>query len=355
MYSIKEINDKKVWDVFVDEQKSSTFMHSFAWGEAEKALGKKVFRFGIFKTQDTKASHRPIDMSDTQVGAAQVVLLRARRGTLLLCPHGPIIAMTEQGTELIDILSVLKTHLVTLGKSEKCDAIRISPILFSNEHNRQAFKNLGFRKAPIHVYPELSWILDISVSEDTLLLGMKKNTRYGIRKAEKDGITVSSTANLKDFETFWNIYADTAKRQSFVPHPKKFVQAEYEHFAAEDRARVYFAHCKGEIISTAMIIYSSYSAFYHHGASKIHSGITPGELLQWQVIRDAKARGLTKYNFWGVVPEGKKDHAWARLDKFKKGFGGFEEMYVPTQDYRLSPKYLLTYMIESVRRIKRRV
>ena len=61
------------------------------------------------------------------------------------------------------------------------------------------------------------------------------------------------------------------------------------------------------------------------------------------------------YNFWGVVPESEKNHPWAGLSLFKKGFGGKEKEYVKTQDYILSPMYWLTYIFEELRKRKRRL
>jgi peptidoglycan pentaglycine glycine transferase (the first glycine) len=134
------------------------------------------------------------------------------------------------------------------------------------------------------------------------------------------------------------------------------IEREFACFSERDRARWYFAYYKGEAVSTALIIFGAHSAFYHHGASlQAHSAITPSELLQWRVIQDAKARGLQSYNFWGVVPDELTGHPWAGLSRFKKGFGGRAEEYVHAQDYPLSWKYGITYIIESLRKWKRGV
>jgi lipid II:glycine glycyltransferase (peptidoglycan interpeptide bridge formation enzyme) len=103
-----------------------------------------------------------------------------------------------------------------------------------------------------------------------------------------------------------------------------------------------------------MIVYTNNSAFYHHGASiRKYSNITASELLQWIAIKEAKQNGLSYYNFWGIVREKEKNHPWAGLSKFKKGFGGFEEEYLHAQDYVLRVKYWLNYLIEITRKIKR--
>lgn len=338
-YVAREIVDKSVWDGFIDLVTPSTFLHSWAWGEAEKRNGRKVSRFGVYE-------------GDKIVAAFASVLVKARRGSIMLCPHGPVIA---KGADMSRVMKVVRDELREKGCAEDCVVVRVCPISPDSPDNRFVFKRLGFRHAPIHVYPELSWILDITPDEEALLAGMKKNTRYGIRKAEKDGVSVSSSVKAEDFELFWKIYMDTANRQSFVPHPEKLVRGEFEELSKDDRIRMYFSYHDGKPVSTAFIVYGAHSAFYHHGASLPHNAITPGEMLQWQIIKDAKARGLSRYNFWGVVPEGEKDHAWARLDKFKRGFGGREEAYVPAQDYPLSWKYVILFAIETVRRWKRRV
>jgi lipid II:glycine glycyltransferase (peptidoglycan interpeptide bridge formation enzyme) len=116
----------------------------------------------------------------------------------------------------------------------------------------------------------------------------------------------------------------------------------------------FFAVYKGETISAAMIIFSGKSGFYHHGASiQRYAKIPASYLLQWAAIGEAKRRGLSEYNFWGVSPEDKPNHPWAGLSLFKKGFGGFPEAYVPAQDLPFTNKYWLNFVIEKVRKIRR--
>ena len=78
-------------------------------------------------------------------------------------------------------------------------------------------------------------------------------------------------------------------------------------------------------------------------------------MVQWEIIKEAKRRGCALYNFWGIAPEGAGDHPWAGLSLFKKGFGGFSEEYIRTQDFPVSKKYWITYAIEHMRKWKRGV
>ena len=111
---------------------------------------------------------------------------------------------------------------------------------------------------------------------------------------------------------------------------------------------------QGELLSSALIVFYNNQAIYHHSASKQQKAPV-NYLLQWEVIKIAKNKGKSIYNLWGVAPEDNKNHPWAGLSLFKKGFGGYQKNYVVTQDLPLSFSYYLTYIIERLRKLKRRL
>lgn len=338
---VKEITNKEDWDNFIESVFPSTFLHTWAWGEFEESLGRKIKRVGVCE-------------NGSLIAVCLWTLIRAKRGSFILCPHGPIIK--KEIKDLKPIISELLNFAKTLAKENKCDFIRVSTLIEDKEEHRKVFKDLGFRLAPIHMHSELAWILNISGTEEELLSGMKKNTRYSIKKAIKDGVEIKTSTSMDDFEKFWKIYMATANRQNFTPYSRDFLTKEFELFFKENKAVLFFAQYQGEAISTAFIVFSNGSGFYHHGASDNHfPGITASEFVQWQAILEAKRRGMTKYNFWGVVPETATKHPWFGLSKFKRGFGGYDEAYVHAQDFVLTPKYWLNYVVEKIRKIRRRL
>ncbi|MEI6597294.1 MAG: peptidoglycan bridge formation glycyltransferase FemA/FemB family protein [bacterium] len=319
--------------------KPHTFLQSWEWSLSQEALGQKIFRLGIFKENKI-------------IGLAFFYFIKARRGSFLFCPHGPIINWA--GAD--EVLPILLKYLIKLAGEIKADFIRLSPLTKNSPANQKIIKNLGFRPAPVHMmHPELSWMLDLAPALETILNGMEKRTRYSIRKAEKDGVEIISSAKQSDLDKFYEIYKQTADRQGFVPYTKDYLNKELRSFLQNDKIKIYLAYYHKELIAAAMIVYANNSAFYHHGASiRKYSNITASELLQWTAIKEAKQNGLSYYNFWGIVKEeGNKKHPWSGLTKFKRGFGGFEEEYLHAQDYVLSIKYWLNYLIEITRKIRR--
>lgn len=337
---IREITDKSQWENFILRQKPNTFLQSWKWGEFNQAMGDpvgqangagKIFRLGIFN-------------GDGLVGVALVIKINARRGKFLFCPH-----LTANGK----IWNYLFDHLRDLAVKEKTDFIRISPLAENTPENLEIFRNYGFRNAPVHMmHPELSWLLDISKSEEEILAGMRKTTRNLIRRAEKEKVEVIESKEKKDIGKFYDLHETTVGRHGFVPFSRNYLEREFDAFGRDNNISVFFASHGGRTLSAAIIVYYSDSAFYHHGAS-LASKIPASYFLIWKAIETAKKRGCRVFNFWGIAPEDKPDHPWAGLTLFKKGFGGREEAYLHAQDLAISRKYWVNWLVESTRRWKR--
>ena len=346
--SIEEITSKDQWNSFVVSVTDDTFHQAWEWGETYKNKGSMVWYLGL------------LDENRNLVGASLTIKVTAKRGSFLLVPHGPLFinSIRNNEKELAAALKVLTTHLIELAKKEHCTFIRIAPTLKRNEENAQVFRSNDYKKAPIFVQSELSWRLNLEPSEEELLSGMRKSTRYILKRADSYGLTITSSANHDDFERFYDLYKETVKNQEFVGQGKGFIEEEFRTFSASGNARLYFAQSqqdgKAIDLATAMIITQGSSGFYHYGASRKDDKNTPApHLLQWHIIKDLKARGFSYYNFWGISEEDKPNHPWRGLSIFKRGFGGEELAYLKTQDYILSPLYWLNWVVETARRIKR--
>ena len=338
---IRELNNKDVWESFLLRCNEKTFLNSWNWGEFQKREGERIWRFGIYDNEQL-------------ISVALVIKVKARRGTFIFVPHGPV---TEPRTEIqkLGVLETLTSKLKEITKQEKAHFIRIAPIWEKTKQNSDFFEDLGFMRAPIHIHPEVTWELDIESSEQELLMNMRKTTRYLIRQAQKNAdIEIVKTQNIEDLKKFNEIYCSTATRHKFVPFSLKYTQNQFSSFLPDDQILVFLGKYKNEVVSSAVIVFWQNIGFYHHGASlSKYNKIPVSYLLQWEAIKEAKRRGCERYNFWGIAPDDNKNHPWAGLSLFKKGFGGYRRDYVQTQDLPLSKKYYLTFIFEKIRKMKR--
>ena len=343
---IKEITDKSQWENFILQNKESTFLHSWNWGEFNKNTGEKIWRVGVFGSRN--------EATPRLVAVALIIKVKAKRGSFLFIPQGPILRISNIKYQISNILNELTTFLKNLGRKERVGFVRISPVLENSDDNLNIFKSCGFRNAPIHMmHPEMTWLLDITKSEEEILKGMRKTHRNLIRRAGKDGVEIIQNTDEKYLKTFYDIHMETVRRHKFVPFSYDYIKSEVDEFKNNDQISIFSAKYKNKIISSAIIVFFGNQAFYHHGSSlSEYNKIPSSYLILWEAIKEAKKRNKEIFNFYGIV-ENKPKHPWAGLSKFKKGFGGYKKSFLHCQDLPLNKKYLITWLIETVRKVKR--
>lgn len=278
------------------------------------------------------------------VGVAQILKVAARRGSFLHVRHGPVLAVNKE-----DFWYAFIAYMKAKTKSERALFFRMNPLIEDSKAQQDQFRRLGFVPAAIHAMDgELCWVLDLHPTEEELLAGMRKTTRYEVRRADKLGITISATKDSADLSHFFALYEETSKRHGFVKH--RGIQEEFELFAQKDRAVLYLAHHEGHVIAASIILFIPGQAIYHHSAST-DTRLPASYLLQWEAIKEAKKRGIKLYNFWGIADENNEKHPWRGITLFKKGFGGRQIQYIHAIDYPVSSLYRIPRGVETVRRI----
>jgi len=342
MFNIKEIENKQTWNSFFEDCGSPSFLQSWEWGEFNKSVGYNILRLGAFDRGGL-------------VATTLVIKIKSKRGNFLFVPHGPIINLEFKIQNSRETIEKIKDYLVETAKKENFAFIRVSPVLEDNQDNREVYKDLGFKKAPLYMHAEKMWVLALEKSEDELLCQMRKTTRYLVRKAQRDQVEIVKRTDEKASQDFYKIYEETTQREKFVGFSKKYIKAEFDNFNKENNAVFLFGKSGGQILASALILFTKSTAFYHQGAS-IHTKVPVPYLLQWEAIKEAKKRGCKLYNFWGILDPGRSPKSWAGLTLFKQGFGGYEKTYVATQDYIIDwQKYFFTNIIEKILKVKRGV
>lgn len=336
---ISEIQSPEIWEDFLQKLPYTLFVQSTHYGEFYKKLGEDFFIVGILK-------------EDKLVGGSLVVTTHAKRGNFLYLPYGPI--LPEEHKE--DALKLISEFLLKKAKEYNCSFIRVSPFLDENTKNIDLFKNNGYRKAPMHVLAERTWMLNIQPDENQLLSEMKKNHRNLIRRCEKEGVHITKSTETKDLEELHKLLDITAKRHHFSRFSKKYIDTEYSIFAEKNQAMIFAAYLPdGTLDAIAIFMYYGSMSVYRHSASLGKDNKIPTSyLLQWEAIKEAKKRGMKWHNFWGIAPENAHEkHPFYGITHFKKGFGGEAKDILHCMDLKVKNTYYINWIVETLRRIKR--
>ena len=277
------------------------------------------------------------------------IVRKAKRGRYLEIPCGPLIDWQNKAAvkEAMD-------SIVTIAKENRCVFVRLRPQLLASEENLKLLKDLGLRPSPMHLAAEHTVIIDLKKSEEELLAEMRRQTRYEVKQAEKQGITVEKGNSRELFEEFHAVQVETAKRKGFIPPKIQNLLAEREAFG--DDAEIYVAYTtEHEPIAYGLILKDINEAEYYEAASTDLNRRLPGAYaLLWQVIKDLKKTDIKYFNLYGIAPQGQPHHRYAGVTTFKTGFTNTRTEYVPAHDLVISKiKYLKNLVVETARHKKR--
>jgi len=354
--NIRILTNKSEWNAFYNRVGSPSFHHSWEWGEFQKLCHNDIQRLGLYD-------------DNYLLAIALIVKVRSKRGKYLFIPHGPLFDTPhDQLTQKIPSqklksigaqLAEFHRYLTDMARQQGFWFIRIASPMVRDDDHANLFLALGYRTAPIYVHAETMWVIDLEQSESDILAHMRKNTRYAIRRADRERISVTLSDSLDGLSQFLDLYHITADREQFTPYSDAYIKHEFEAFHSAGNAAIFnsgFSNSPKDAIppefalegasrnlAASLIIFSKSSGFYHQGAS-IHTKYPAAYLLQWHAILEAKRRGCKYYSFHGIHDPGRTPKSWDGLSLFKHGFGGFQVDYLYTQDFIISPMYVLSYL-----------
>lgn len=322
-----EIKDKKIWDDFVEY----ALLQSWNWGEFNKKIGRKVFRYAVVDGKDI-------------VALFQFFIIETKISKYLYLPNGPVFKNLKpfnknfsSKLEEYDLyIKEIINFLVDFAKKEKIHHISIDPLFPNSLENRKYLRTNGFIKSVKEIQGGNKWLLDLTQTENEIMNKMFTTTKTSIKKAFNMNFTL-----LKDdlclFEDFWNMYVLTKKRNAFDSYQKSYYFNQLEFLMSKGEYNIYILkNSYGENVAGAMISFYQKVASYLHGASNFSAKdfkFGP-KFLIWQIILEAKKIGMKIFDFYGIArnPLNKKD-PWYGFTHFKQGFGGYNLEMLETYDY----------------------
>lgn len=316
------INNREEWNSFAITFPDTSFISSWDWGAFEREIGSSFENYGLYDR-------------GRLVALLPIKTVYAIRGRYIHLRHSPVVDW-ENKLAVKSIIDFLRNYC----KEKRCHFIRIS---LPDQYQQLLFDQLyeiGFRKTYTHgIDGALALALDITKSEEELLNEMRKSTRQSVKKSLEIGLECYSTASLDEFDHFWEIFVESAKRNNWTNvYSRKYVETEYKIFSQSGLSRIFFTKYKGEYTAAGMFTYFNGQSVYHHSGSLTKFREIPSMyLMQWEAIKYAKSIGMKVHNLWGIVEEDDVKSSWHGLSLFKRGFGGFEVRLMPTMDLILNP------------------
>jgi lipid II:glycine glycyltransferase (peptidoglycan interpeptide bridge formation enzyme) len=330
--TIQEIADQEQWNNFLTSHPRGHVHQSYEWGELNRYQGRSIYRLGALEGGRMVASML-LTVSPVPLPLPVSKLLPH----WLYCLRGPTVEHADSPA-----LAALIKHAEEIAQQERAVILRLEPNVADDDPDMDAwitsYHASGFRSNPYALYPRRSWVLDIRPGIEDLLANFKMTWRQNVRVAERKGVIVREAQSDADFDAYYSLMEITSKRDSFLLLSKDYHKEILRQFAGKNDAVLYLAEHEGEVIAAKMLIRFGDWCWDLYGASSNNKrNLKPTYLLQYRCFEWAKARGCSYFDF-RAIPEVLEpgEEMWG-VYEFKKGFGGFPRLNIPTQDYVVRP------------------
>lgn len=329
------------WNQIISNLPDPHFLQSYEWGQVKAKYGWSAY-YAVW-TEDGKfqvtSDLQTITNYQLPITASALILKRTafRRFSIFYAPKGPLMDWTNESLRkrvLDDLQSFAKKQGaiflkldpdVVLGRGVPASVDEVT------ENSGQAvmsdLKRRGWVESSDQIQFRNTVMVDLSVSEEDILMRMKQKTRYNVRLAEKKGVTVR-VGKLTDLPMLYKMYAETSVRDGFVIRDEEYYMTVWKLFmsaaiSSQPLAVPLIAEVDGEAVAAIFLFMFAGRGYYVYGMSRnAHREKMPTYLLQWAAMKHAMAHGCLTYDLWGAPDVfDESDSMWG-VYRFKEGLGG---------------------------------
>lgn len=320
--------DEPTWQALLGRTAAGDFLHDWAWSAVAAFDGQPQHCFVAEEEGEVVA-----------LVAAQERRLPLGRAFWYV-PHGPVLDYAD--ARAAERLRAVVIGLREVGRRARVVAAKLEPRIEAGSPAASLFSRLRPDPRPVQVgQTRLVELTD----DEALLASFDKDTRYAVRRSEREGVEVRAVTDASDIaaiDALHELVLETQRRAGFPRPSLDRYRIAWQGLAGAGRASILEARRGDELLASGMLVVEGVRSFYLFAGSRREE---PGEakhyasyLLQWEMMRRARELGSRTHDLWGIAPDGAgPDHAWHGVGLFKKGFGGRAVRWAGTWDVVIDP------------------
>jgi lipid II:glycine glycyltransferase (peptidoglycan interpeptide bridge formation enzyme) len=336
--------DASAWTTFLAGTTSGDFLHDWAWADVAAFDGQPQRRFVLTD-----------DDAIVAIVAAQARMILGGR-EFWYVPHGPVLDYADPRAG--ERVRALVIGLREVARRHSAVAVKLEPRLERDDPSLTSLAGRGLRRTEEWLQVAHSRIVELPDDDEALMAAFDKDTRYSVRRAEREGVEVSVVDDASDRRAIDDLHAlvaETQARAGFPLPPLERYRIAWRALAGAGRAAILEARLEGELLASGMVVLEGDRSFYLFSGSRREERGEPKRYasyaLQWAMMKLARERGSRHHDLWGVAPpDAGPEHPWHGVGLFKKGFGGREVLWAGSWDLVTDPTL---YRLRAATRIAR--
>ncbi|MDP9249800.1 MAG: peptidoglycan bridge formation glycyltransferase FemA/FemB family protein [Chloroflexota bacterium] len=309
-------DDGLAWQALVEKLPGADLLHDWEWAAVAAFDGTPQRRYVLDEAGAL-----------TAICAAQVRRTSLGR-SFWYVPHGPVLDYDDP--RAAERLQTLLAGVRAAARADRAIAVRLEPRVEARSPAAALLEASDLRRVDATLQTPDTRLVTLLLDDDALLATFDKDTRYSIRRSQREGVittVIDDPADDASLVSLHGLITETLERAQYkLPELERY-RIIWRGLGGAGRARIIRGHHDGNLESAALLVVEGDRSFYLYAGSIREA---PGETkrfsayaVQWQMMRTAREMSARTHDLWGVAPENAgPGHPWWGYSLFKKGFGG---------------------------------
>lgn len=305
---IEDLSDEEInkINLFIDELPNTSIFHTVEWNKCIRKIFNTKFQIGVLKDYDgeilslipyhvVKKSNNIVDLYSPPA--------------MFEIPYGGFIFSDEKNDLQEKVINKFLKYFISQYKNCACFITGLpgTKITISNS------ASIRYLKTPI---------VNLKLTEDEIFASFNSKRRNMIRKAEKNDVEII-IGGVELLEDYYKMIISLYKKLNKPPLNIEYYSEIIKTFYPSRMAHIFLSKYKDRFLSGGIFLKYKNTGYYWHGASFENTpNLGQNELIQWEVMRQFKGEGCTKYDLVRV-----EEDRLPNIALFKMGFTSATEEY----------------------------
>lgn len=317
--------DEKLWNQSLEKNMASTIYQVPSYSTVyDQVFGSKPVFVTVMKKNELVGQlailvHSKFYWKDSNM-FSRTLGEKLNLNSILRWEYGPIIHLSDDTQEILDVI------LLTVDKiAEQNDVNLIRGTTYPLHH---VYDNKIFEK---HGYNSTNWATYITeLGHDPIALydSFSKETRYDIRKSEKNDLELEIVNSLSSFKEYSELAFSTRLRAGEKRKKNSlFVEKFWNNMYDKGYLKVFLARKNGELLGAIENLIFNKNVIQYGIVNSTKTQLLGGTFLTWNAIKWSMENNYHTYDMGGInpTPETEKEKS---INFYKSKWGGKQLDYV---------------------------
>lgn len=344
--------DEKLWNQNLEKNMASTIYQVPSYSTVyDRVFGSKPVFVTVMQKNEVVGQlaisiHSKFYWKDSNI-FSRTLGEKLKLNSILRWEYGPIIHISDDAQEILDKLLLAVNQI---AEQNDVNLIRGTTYPLHHVYSTKIFEKYGYNSTNWATY-----ITELGHDPITLYDSLSKETRYDIRKSEKNDLELEVVNNFSSFKEYSELALSARLRagEKRKENPL-FVEKFWDNLYDKGYLKVFLARKNGELLGAIENLVFNQNVIQYGIVNSPKTQLLGGTFLTWNAIKWSMENHCRTYDMGGINPNPTTEKEKS-INFYKSKWGGKQLDYVRYVKIRKPGKTKLSAALSDPKKISKKI